>query len=276
VFSNISSDGGVAAGPLASTEIGDLASNSAEPMYLVLEDASGASAAVLNPDPAATQQGSATDWIVDLDQFAIDRTAIAKASLVLGNLDSPTPGGTGMLTIHNVRLLPPLLTISQIEDLEAEVDPGNPTTLTAVLGINGTSASSLIVGTTTTDFEKNAGQEAVYADNMDLTTYASLDDSTWIQTMFDQPVTTIFIMERGANDSGFFQALDADGNPIGGAVAFTGEDFQLPEAGLKIVGQTAGGIVISASAPISGLLILPPEGKLHSIDPASISAIPAP
>ena len=106
VFSNITSDGGVAPGPLASTEIGDLASNSAEPMYLVLEDASGASAAVLNPDPAATQQGSATDWIVDLDQFAIDRTAITKASLVLGNLDTPTPGGAGLLTINNVRLLP--------------------------------------------------------------------------------------------------------------------------------------------------------------------------
>ncbi|MEA3226330.1 MAG: LamG-like jellyroll fold domain-containing protein, partial [Planctomycetota bacterium] len=64
VFSEISSDGGVLPGPLTSTEIGGLESNSAEPMYLVLEDASGASAAVLNPDPAATQQTSATDFVV--------------------------------------------------------------------------------------------------------------------------------------------------------------------------------------------------------------------
>jgi hypothetical protein len=73
----------------------------------MLEDASGASAAVLNPDPSATQQGSQTEWIIELDQFAIDLTAIVKTSLVLGNLDTPTPGGTGLLTIHTVRLLGP-------------------------------------------------------------------------------------------------------------------------------------------------------------------------
>jgi len=105
VFSNLSSEGGVAAGPLTSTEVG-LVSNSAEPMYLVLEDASGASAAVMNPDPAATQQTSATDWIVDLGQYAIDLSAVTKATLVVGNLDAPAPGGKGELTIHNVRLLP--------------------------------------------------------------------------------------------------------------------------------------------------------------------------
>ncbi len=83
-------------------------------------------------------------------------------------------------------------------------------------------------------------------------------------------------MERGANDSGFFQALDADGNPTGEMVAFTAADFQLPDAGLKIVGQDAGGIEIRSDVPIGGLVILPPEGGVHSIDPASISAIPAP
>jgi Concanavalin A-like lectin/glucanases superfamily len=107
VFSNLSSDGGVAAGPLTPAEIG-LPSNSAEPMYLVLQDASGATSVVYNPDPAATQQASLTDWIVDLDQFNIDRTAVAKVTLGVGNLDNPTPGGTGLITISNVRLLPRL------------------------------------------------------------------------------------------------------------------------------------------------------------------------
>ncbi|HCO94979.1 MAG TPA: hypothetical protein DIU00_13675 [Phycisphaerales bacterium] len=104
VFWGLSSTGGVAAGPLNSTEIG-LESNSAEPMYLVLEDASGAIAAALNPDPAATQQAG-TEWIIDLDEFGIDRTAVSSATLVIGNLDNPVPGGSGMLTINNVRLLP--------------------------------------------------------------------------------------------------------------------------------------------------------------------------
>ncbi len=104
VFSDLSSTGGVAAGPLNSIEIG-LESNSAEPMYLVLEDASGAIAAALNPDPAATQQVGA-EWIVDLDEFGIDRTAVSSATLVIGDLDNQVPGGSGMLTINNVRLIP--------------------------------------------------------------------------------------------------------------------------------------------------------------------------
>jgi hypothetical protein len=103
VFSEITSDGGVAPGPLTSAEIG-LVGNAAAPMSLVLEDASGASAAVTNPDPAATQQVSATDWIVDLANFNIDLTAVAKATLVVGD---GTPGGTGSLTINSVRLLGP-------------------------------------------------------------------------------------------------------------------------------------------------------------------------
>ena len=104
VFSELSSDGGVAAGPLTSAEIG-LTGNSAEPMYLVLEDASGASSAVMNPDPAAAQQTSATDFVVHLADFAIDTSAVTKVTLVLGDIDAPVPGGTGSLTIHNVRLL---------------------------------------------------------------------------------------------------------------------------------------------------------------------------
>ena len=62
---------------------------------------------------------------------------------------------------------------------------------------------------------------------------------------------------------------------IGGKVAFTKADFQLPDTGLKIAGQNAGGIAIEASGPIYGLQFLPPEGGLTGIDPASISAIPA-
>ena len=104
-FSNVYSSGGVAAGPLASTEIG-LVSNAAEPMYLVLENAAGAKAIVQNPDPAAAQQVSLTDWIIDLNEFGIDRAAVTKATLGLGNPTNPTPGGAGLLTINNVRLLP--------------------------------------------------------------------------------------------------------------------------------------------------------------------------
>ncbi|MFH1719360.1 MAG: LamG-like jellyroll fold domain-containing protein, partial [Planctomycetota bacterium] len=122
VFSELSSEGGVAAGPLTSTEVG-LVSNAAEPMYLVLQDASGASAAVMNPDPAATQQTSATDFIVELADFNIDLSAVVKATLVIGNLEAPAPGGAGLLTIHNVRLLPRLPLVVWVSFHGADDEP---------------------------------------------------------------------------------------------------------------------------------------------------------
>ena len=123
VFSNLSSTGGVAAGPLTSTEIG-LESNAAEPMYLVLEDASGATSATLNPESAATQLVGA-EWIIDLDEFNIDRTAVARATLVIGDLDNPAPGGAGMLTINSVRLLPDGYTFDGDADTYGPDGPGS-------------------------------------------------------------------------------------------------------------------------------------------------------
>ena len=215
-------------------------------------------------------------WNIDLASVGTNLQNVTTLSIGIdGN------GASGKLYIDDIRLygvssLPTAtaaITIGPIDSLEAEVDPADPSTLVAVLKINGIDASALVLGTTTADFEKHADHPAAHADNLDLTTYASLDDSTVIQTVFAQPVTAIFMMERGANDSGFFQPIDADGNAIGDKVAFTAADFQLPDTGLKIVNQNAGGIVIESDVPINGLMILPPEGKLHSIDPASISAI---
>jgi hypothetical protein len=255
------------------------ASNAAEPMYVILNG----SATVYHDDPAAAQINTWTEWTIDLQEFAdqgVDLTNVNSISIGLGDKNNAQAGGSGKILLDHIALYraeapTPTITVGPLSSLEAERDPADSATLTAVLKINGVDASALIVGTTTTDFEKHAGREAVHADNLDLTTYASLDDSTWIQTMFAQPVTTIFMMERGANDSGFFQALDADGNPVGEMVPFEATDFQLPEADLKIVNQNAGGVAIESDVPIGGLMILPPEGGIHSIDPASISAIAA-
>jgi len=255
--------------------------NVAEQMYVVVTG--GASAVVYNDDPNLITD-TWTQWVIPLQALSdqgVNLASVTSISLGFGTRgNAATPGSSGVVFFDEIRLrrtpVPPVITVAPLGSLEAERDPADPDTLTAVLNINGTDASVLIVGTTTTDFEKFADHPAADADNLDLTTYASLDDSTVIQTVFAQPVTTIFMMERGANDSGFFQALDANGNPTGEMVAFTAADFQLPDAGLKIVGQDAGGIEIRSDVPIGGFVILPPEGGVHSIDPASISAIPAP
>jgi len=251
-----------------------------ERMYVAVTG--GASAVVYNDDPNLVTD-TWTEWVIPLQTLTdqgVNLASVTSIALGFGTRgNAATPGSSGVVFFDEIRLrrtpVPPVITVAPLGSLEAERDPADPATLTAVLNINGTDASVLIVGTTTTDFEKHAGREAVHADNLDLTSYASLDDSTVIQTVFAQPVTAIFLIERGANDSGFFQALDADGNPTGEMVAFTAADFQLPDAGLKIVGQDAGGIEIQSDVPIGGFVILPPEGGVHSIDPASISAIPA-
>ena len=230
-------------------------------MYVVVTG--GGSAVVYNDDPNLITD-TWTQWIIPLQTLADQGVNLASVtSIALGFGDrgnATTPGSPGVVFFDEIRLRrAPVITVAPLGSLEADVDPNDPNNLVSVLKINGTDAIALIVGTTTTDFEKFADHPAADADNLDLTTYGSLDDSTVIQTMFDLPVTTIFIMERGANDSGFFQALDASGNPTGEMVAFTAADFQLPDAGLKIVGQDAGGIAIVSDTPISGLRILPPE-----------------
>jgi hypothetical protein len=91
-------------------------------MYLVLENAAGATAIVQNPDPAAAQKASQTDWVIDLKEFGIDRTAVTKATLGLGNPANPTPGGAGLLTIKNVRLLPRLPVVIWVSDNKTPVD----------------------------------------------------------------------------------------------------------------------------------------------------------
>ncbi len=233
---------------------------------------------VYDGDAADITQGWYQQWNIDLASLGAGVQNVTTLSI---GIDGNGASGTlyfDDIGLHGASSLPTAtaaITIGPIDSLEAEVDPADPGTLVAVLKINGNDAKDLILGTTTADFEKWPDHPAADADNLDLTTYASLDDSTVIQTVFAQPVTTIFIMERGANDSGFFQPIDADGNAIGGKVAFTKADFQLPDTGLKIAGQDAGGIAIEASGPIYGLQFLPPEGGLTGIDPASISAIPA-
>jgi len=167
-----------------------------------------------------------------------------------------------------------LLTHGRMADLDP--DGGDPNTLVEVLAINGNDVGGLILGTTSSDFTKYPDHPAPDADDFDLTTYASLDDSNVVEIIFDVPVTTVFIMERGANDRGYLQPIDAEGAPIGGALKFTQSDFQFQDEGLKIVNQTAGGMAVEAKMPINGLLIIPLEGGTLGIDPASVSGIPAP
>ena len=86
-------------------------------------------------------------------------------------------------------------------------------------------------------------------------------------------MTTIFIIERGGNDSGFIQPLNAAGESVGEPQPFATASWF--KATVMIGGQTAGAIVLASSAPISGIKFLPPAGGVTGVDPASISGVPA-
>jgi len=169
-----------------------------------------------------------------------------------------------------------IITVGPIESLDAITNPVDMVTLIVPLAINGIPMSEMVLGTTTADYEKWPEHPAADADNLDLSKYASLDEATVIRTVFAVPVTTIFILERGANDSGFFQPIDADGNPMSAAVPFTAADFEFADPeNRQIQGQKAGGAAIVAEVPINGLEIYPPTGGISGIDPAIIAAIAA-
>jgi hypothetical protein len=111
------------------------------------------------------------------------------------------------------------------------------------------------------------------ADDFNAGSSASSDDQAYMQTVFAQPVSTILLLEKGANDSGYLQALGADGLPVAGKLAFTKDTFL--KTGYKFAGQTGGGMIITALSPIYGIRILPPDGAPLGIDPVCIVGLPA-
>ena len=143
-----------------------------------------------------------------------------------------------------------------------------------ILSLNGYPVSGLIVGTS--EFADPPGQSgnepAEAADDFSLETAACADGEAWMKTVFDQPVSIIFILEKNGNDSGTIQGLDESGNPVGNAKAFTGGSLYWTETGflasLQSTQQIAYGAVLTSDIPIYGILITAP-----GIDPVSIMAV---
>ena len=270
-FSEIQTSGGVS-GQWQVADIGvDHPGNSPDRLYIAVEDTSGAVAVVPHPDAGAVLTSDWQRWSIDLDEIAgVNLRAVKKMFIGVGDRDNPLPAGAGRLYIDDIRILPPLeqiLTVAPADSVESTGDDG------MVLSINGMDVGELVLGTTASDFEKWPDHPAPHADDFDLSTYASLDDSGYITMMFDVPVSTVFIIERGGNDEGGLQPLGADGYPVGLAQAFATSDWLKP--GITINNQDAGAIVIESATPISGLMVLAPADGSIGLDPASVSGIAA-
>ena len=100
------------------------ATNSVEPLYVVLEDSAGASAVITHPDPAAAQIGQWWKWKIPLSAFAdagVNLTAAAKLHIGVGNRVSPAAGASGTILIDDVLVIKPVV-IQEPADVTAPGD----------------------------------------------------------------------------------------------------------------------------------------------------------
>jgi hypothetical protein len=204
-------------------------SNEAEPMYVSVQDSSGTSATLYHDDSNAALIDTWTQWNIDLQEFSdagVVLTDVSNLAIGFGDADNPQPGGSGLVFFDDIRLyldslLPSVITISPVDTFEATGDNGT------IVSINGVAVADLILGTTTFAGDPmHANFPPEDADNFDLSVGASADEQAYVQTMFAVPVTTIFIIEKGGNDIGYMQSLDANGDPLDEPTPFLPADFK--------------------------------------------------
>ena len=108
VFSDIETTGYVS-DQWQMAEIGyDHPGNSPDDLYVVVEDANGASATVVNPDLGAVNVTEWTPWRIPLADFAgVDLTRIGKVSIGVGGRETSVSPGDGRLDIDNLILWKP-------------------------------------------------------------------------------------------------------------------------------------------------------------------------
>jgi len=88
-----------------------IVNNDAERIYVALSNLTGGPAAAYHDDPAATQIGAWTEWVIPLTNFAdqgIDLTDVDKIAIGVGTQGNMTaPGGSGKIFMDDIRLYRP-------------------------------------------------------------------------------------------------------------------------------------------------------------------------
>ncbi|OHB79217.1 MAG: hypothetical protein A2Z25_14025 [Planctomycetes bacterium RBG_16_55_9] len=109
VFSNVGMTGTVS-GQWAHQDVG-ITSNAAEPMYVAVSNAAGASAIVAHADPTAATISTWTEWVIPLQAFAdrgINLANVDKIEIGLGAKgNASAAGGSGTIYIDDIRLYRP-------------------------------------------------------------------------------------------------------------------------------------------------------------------------
>ncbi len=104
-FSNISTTGAVT-GQWQTADIGATQpeGNAPEPLYVGIEDSAGRVAIVAHPDAAATARPEWQEWRIPLSSFAgVSLANVETLMIGVGNPESPTAGGAGLIFIDDVQ-----------------------------------------------------------------------------------------------------------------------------------------------------------------------------
>ena len=108
-FSNVSITGTV--GPQWMHQDVGIPANAAEPLYVVLSNSNGTSAAVVNGDVNASITDVWTEWLIDLSEFAnqgVNLSNVDKIAIGLGSKgDANAAGGSGTMFIDDITLRKP-------------------------------------------------------------------------------------------------------------------------------------------------------------------------
>jgi hypothetical protein len=79
------------------------ASNSAEPMYVRIEDSSGKSASAVNGDGAVTQSPTWQEWAIPYsDLSGVNLSRVRKMVIGVGSATAPAAGGTGIVYVDDI------------------------------------------------------------------------------------------------------------------------------------------------------------------------------
>jgi regulation of enolase protein 1 (concanavalin A-like superfamily) len=103
-FSNVSTTGNVT-GAWQTAEIGiaQPAGNSAEAMYVTIEDSAGKSATVVNADAATTVRPSWQEWRVPYSELSgVNLARVDKMVIGVGSKTAPAAGGSGTVYIDDI------------------------------------------------------------------------------------------------------------------------------------------------------------------------------
>jgi len=105
-FSNLSTTGAVT-GAWQTAEIGAVQpkGNSAEPLYVRIEDSTGAGATIVNPDEAITIRPMWQEWTIPYSSLAgVNLNRVKAMYIGVGNRKTPAAGGTGTVYIDDIAL----------------------------------------------------------------------------------------------------------------------------------------------------------------------------